>query len=106
MNKVFLDEALEIVIHLKHDRDNSNKYRRITNPCNEAENAACNICNIFAEPRQCWKQFTIDITEFHFHISMAVRPDKLQELKLYHSKQCHLLWCCNMLRCGKLYLDR
>jgi hypothetical protein len=39
---VFLDEARGIVLHLKHDHDSSNKYGGITNPCNEAENAAHN----------------------------------------------------------------
>jgi hypothetical protein len=41
--KVFLDEALGIVIHLKDDYDSHNKFGSITNSCNEPENVALNI---------------------------------------------------------------
>jgi hypothetical protein len=71
---------------LKHDHDSSNKYGGITNPCNEAENAAHNTWHSLTEPRQCWKHVTIDISEFHFPTSVAVRHDKLQESMLFHSK--------------------
>jgi len=37
---IIIDEPIGIVIHLKHDHDSSNKHGRITNPCNQAENAA------------------------------------------------------------------
>lgn len=100
------DEAIGTVIHLKHDHDSSNKHGRTTNPCNEAENVAYNTWHSLTKPRQRWKHVTTDISEFHFHTSVAVRPDKCQELMLFHSKPCHMLWCCNLLRCWKLHLDR